>query len=392
MDRVVRKYLAHYAEPDARADLPAETSWDRVLVVPAFDEAPDFTERVTARAPTGLRVLKIVVVNAAPDHPPDAVARTESLLQALRDRPLADLCVIDRVTENRRIPPAQGVGLARKIGTDLALRLWADGRIRGRWLQTTDADAELPAQYFRAAEAIDPGAAALVWPFAHVPATDRAHAMYECSLRYYVTGLRWAGSPYAYHSVGSTLSVDPVAYAKVRGFPRRAAGEDFHVLNKLAKVGAVVAPDRSVDPIRLAARTSGRVPFGTGPAVARIEARDGAMELYDPRCFVALRRWLQSLEAAVRTGDWESARALAFSDPAAIADPLRHAVDALRIEPALSSLTTRHRGPQLRHQLRVHFDALATLRLVHRLRDGAWPSIPWSQALENAPFWPPDLG
>ena len=49
-------------------------------------------------------------------------------------------------------------------------------------------------------------------------------------------GLGFAGSPYAYHSVGSTLAVRAEAYAIVRGVPKRAAGEDFYLLDKLAKV------------------------------------------------------------------------------------------------------------------------------------------------------------
>src|SRR6185295_2791724 len=98
-------------------------------------------------------------------------------------------------------------------------------------------------------------------------ALDGAHALYEVRLRYDVLGLASAGSPWAMHAIGSTLAVGVEAYAAVRGFPRRMAGEDFHLLAKLAKIGRVVRAGG--EPIRLRSRSSDRVPFGTGAAVAR---------------------------------------------------------------------------------------------------------------------------
>ena len=38
------------------------------------------------------------------------------------------------------------------------------------------------------------------------------------------------------------------------------------------------------------------------------------------------------------------------------------------------------------HQAMVAFDGLRTLRLIHTLRDLAWPDLPVTQALEEAPF------
>ena len=48
--------------------------------------------------------------------------------------------------------------------------------------------------------------------------------------------MKYARSPYAFHTIGSTMAVSANHYAKVRGFPKREAGEDFYLLNKLAKV------------------------------------------------------------------------------------------------------------------------------------------------------------
>lgn len=384
MDRVVQKYLARYAEPESHT--PPEGDWDCVLVVPACGEDPTFAARLLDGAPGNLRLLLVVVVNATDAHAPWVHDRNATLLGELATMGPA-VHAIDRASAGQRIPRDQGVGLARKIGTDTALRLWAEGRVRARLLHQTDADATLPPDYFR----VDrfEGAARL-WPFRHVPAgdaeLDAAHAIYELSLRYYVAGLAWAGSPYAFHTVGSTLSLDPLAYAQVRGYPRRAAGEDFHLLNKLAKVGTIVRPPGDAPPLHLSARHSDRVPFGTGPAVADILRNGGQRKVYDPRCFAALRAWLRRLERAAAAEVWSPGPDDPL--PAELGDPLARAVAALELEPDLVDLVERHRGPSLRHQLRVRFDGLATLRLIHQLRDHAWPSIPWPQALAAAPFAP----
>ena len=95
-----------------------------------------------------------------------------------------------------------------------------------------------------------------------------ATLQYEQALRYYVDGLRYADSPYAFFTIGSILIFNTAAYAKVRGFPKKSAGEDFYLLNKLAKIGRIAFLSNSC--VELTSRLSTRVPFGTGPAVQQI--------------------------------------------------------------------------------------------------------------------------
>ena len=113
---------------------------------------------------------------------------------------------------------------------------------------------------------------------------ERALA-YEATLRYYVLGLRHARSPHAFHTIGSTISVCPHAYAAVRGVPKRAAAEDFYLLQKLRTIGTI--EHVRTEPIIVSPRTSHRVPFGTGPAVAAAASLDDPWMLrtYDPRAF-----------------------------------------------------------------------------------------------------------
>src|SRR6202022_2192121 len=163
----------------------------------------------------------------------------------------------------------QGVGLARKVGNDVALALAAGDRLSSGWLHNTDADTLLPRDYFDQMTGVPEKAAAAIYFFEHRfekdPGLAEAARLYEISLRYYVLGLAWAESPYAYQSMGSCVVISRDAYAAVRGFPRKNAAEDFYVLNKLAKVGSIFRLAGS--PVLLEGRPSDRVPFGTGRAI-----------------------------------------------------------------------------------------------------------------------------
>ncbi|MEZ5449944.1 MAG: hypothetical protein R3E89_13545 [Thiolinea sp.] len=209
----------------------------------------------------------------------------------------------------------------------------------------------------------------------------QATAQYEQALRYYVAGLQYAGSPYAYHSIGSTLLFRASAYAQVRGFPKRAAGEDFHLLNKLAKLGHVVS--LTATPIQLQARISDRVPFGTGMSTARImnlNQHGEAFCYYHPQSFAVLRQVLTHFGClwAQRNqfGDW-------------LAALLAVAQSALQRAGLPDFVTAQARQcrtqAQFDAQVMRWFDALKTLQFIHRLRDLAYPDVPLQDSLQLLP-------
>ena len=120
--------------------------------------------------------------------------------------------------------------------------------------------------------------------------------LYEISLYYYVNRLKHANSPYAFHTVGSTIAVNAKDYALVRGTPKRLAGEDFYLLNKLAKTGLVLSSSSA--PIELDARVSHRTPFGTGSSIDRIQRLSNPIEenlYYQPAIFELLKALLARL-------------------------------------------------------------------------------------------------
>ena len=407
MSRAEKQYLDRYAEPEARELGALRRRFGHVLTIPAYGEEREL-RKALASIPAGPLgdVLIVLVVNGRVDSPQSVRDTNLAMLEELRtaggrgapiaqntalhDHPRGALLLVDRATPGRELPSRQGVGFARKIAADIALALWSEGRVASPWIHCTDADVALPTPYFEAATAGDSDAAPL-YPFRHADATRDA-LEYEISLRYYVAGLRFAGSPYGFHTIGSTIAVHASAYARVRGFPKRLAAEDFYLLNKLAKVGTI----RSLDgePIRLSARSSNRTPFGTGRALERARGRErdpAPLRVYHPDVFSNLGAWLQALHALAEVGDAADPADLLAKQiegwPPADAERLRAHLDEGGAWAAARIGAKRCRTPATRvKHLHGGFDAFQTLKLIHALRASGLASIPLREALSEAPF------
>ena len=313
---ILAGYLENYAQLD---DIPElDRRYDYVMAIPAFDESADFIDSLM-RSQERDEVLAIVVVNAPEDAASGARQRTRELAAHLGSE--RNLLLIERI--DPPIPRRQGVGLARKLAADLACALIERNQVRCPVIFMTDADAVLPAGYFRAADALRRGT--LLYPFRHTssdPEIDLAGQLYELHLRHYVRGLDKAGSPFAFPTLGSTIAMHADTYARVRGVPRRNTAEDFYLLNKAAKTDPVFCATEPV--IQLEARRSERVPFGTGPALRHMPADPDELHSYPMVAFDALGELLQALiefavhdkrmnvsEALIRsldTLDWRSGR------------------------------------------------------------------------------------
>ena len=375
--QIIERYLDRYGEPEARQVPPLADRYQHVLTIPCYDEPPECVGTVLGHLDAS--ALVILVINAPSDADAEAHRRTEALWRALggaddepfhfsRWRRRIDVLAVNRAAPNRFIPRRQGVGLARKIAADMACALIAAGRIRSPWIHMTDADAELPADYFAPMPA-SPGCA--LYPFRHEAPPELAPAMgrYELHLRYYVNRLGWAGSPYAFHTIGSTITIHADTYAKVRGVPKRNAGEDFHLLNKAAKVAPVHRLSRPE--IRLEARLSTRVPFGTGPALSRMTEDDHPLS-YAPESFHRLAEVIAHIDSGAPLSD----------ESAALLEELGYARFRTQAQ-------RQHRRPDtLRKATHQWFDGLRTLRFIHCARR-FHPDQPLAESL-NRLFGPID--
>ncbi len=430
------KYLDQYAEPEAREALALPGPFKHVLVIPAFNESFEVLNRLEGLPNDSDPILVVLVVNCPESMRHDqqdsaqiaafqqAVENTQALAREIRARykrawssegpskldlfqfdsvSSNALLLVDRSQEGCRIPPKQGVGLARKIGADIACGLIRQGQVASPWIRNSDGDVELPEAYFEAEG--DRQDAALIYPFVHDCSEHSElavpHLLYEISLYYYVSGLAWAGSPYAYQTIGSTLAINADHYARVRGFPRRSAGEDFYVLNKLAKTGRICQLEQPV--LHIQARTSTRVPFGTGAAVEKLTQMQHPVNeyrYYDPIVFSYLRAWLQSLDAlwedAGRSKETKRADAgilgASAVEPSAIkndVDPelLKEALKEMGVEEGLANAfrQAKDRAGFLRH-VHTWFDAFRTLKFIHFIRDKRHESIALDKMLASKPF------
>ncbi|HJN89347.1 MAG TPA: hypothetical protein QGG93_03355 [Verrucomicrobiota bacterium] len=219
------------------------------------------------------------------------------------------------------LPPKHaGVGQARKIGMDEALRRLADvGQAENGLLVCYDADCRCSANYFTCIEshfAAQPDAPGCSIHFEHPLDTAEWEALdfgggapnqavfngiaaYELHLRYHVQAQKFIGFPYGFHTIGSAMAVRAWAYVKQGGMNRRQAGEDFYFLQKISWLGQVT--ELTGTTVHPSPRLSDRVPFGTGKAVGDYVA-GGALATYPLQSYRDAQWLIGQTDALWETG------------------------------------------------------------------------------------------
>ncbi|NQZ21998.1 MAG: hypothetical protein HRT53_08065 [Colwellia sp.] len=409
MSKNFTQYFSRYAESELdtlithQSCLPENFIVENVLVVPAYQETSAFIERFLASILAQSPVLMVVVINEPiKDSIDKQVHIKDSAQQKLHQFALscgevcwqyenltlvkvasctAWLLVVDRFTQG--IEKDQGVGLARKIGSDLSTYLISINKVKQPWICSSDADAHLPDHYFSALHARDKSTVVCCFNFHHRSddkIVHQANQLYETALRYYVAGLQHANSPYAFFTIGSILAFKAESYVQARGFPKRSAGEDFYLLNKLAKLGDVEFIEEVT--VKLDARVSLRVPFGTGPAVQKIielQANKQDYCYYHPEIFQQLKVTLAAFSQL-----WQKKEALdAWLEQ--LPKPACFALKSIKFEKFVTNQINSDQI-QFNKQLIVWFDAFKTLKFIHSLRENYYPDIPLQQAISNANF------
>jgi len=397
----INKYLLNYAEDEISflSTFPKTEKFKHIVVIPAYKETFGFIERFFAVPFAQQNILMVLVINQ-PDVDPDITPQQQlsdytlalgkviwsagNLHLVLSQSSNSAILLVDRFTQPIKIK--LGVGLARKIGADIATALINSGCIQSHWIASTDADASLPADYFSAISSLGSNnkkAIAGCFNFTHQSSdklVHQANAVYEKALRYYVAGLCFANSNYALFTIGSILVFKATAYASVRGFPKRSAGEDFYLLNKLAKIGEVDFIEDKV--ILLEARESDRVPFGTGPAVSQIMVLNKLQEdyfYYHPQVFSLLKTTL-----AAFAGLYQYRQKLPSWYDSQSPETFK-ILSLLKFEQFIEKQKNVNEK-QFTNQLNVWFDAFKTLKFIHHARDLYFPNIALTQALKLAPF------
>lgn len=352
------------------------------VVIPALAESAQLfhTLRSLAENPHDIlsRFLVLVVVN----HREDAIGKDKAdnavtlEMLAAGDHTLEKLRLgwIDAASPGLELPLSRGgVGLARKIGFDLALPL-LDFSSHGPILVALDADTLVQPDYLPAIIDHFRGAAhgGAVIPFRHQEGNTGeerdAIIRYELFLRSYVLGLSLAGSPYAFHTVGSAMACTAHAYVRMGGMNSRVAAEDFYFLQQLKKTAGISRISGTC--VRPSPRASHRVPFGTGRSVSRIlSGEKDAVLFYRTDCFRILSAWLSLVERSLDgTGSQiiDAARALSPC--------LASFLDLNRFPATWEKLANNSASYDgLKAAFHEWFDGLRTMKLVHHLSDAVYP-------------------
>ena len=407
----IRKYLKTYGTPEANQvaeSFPGDKRFSHSLALPLCGELLNMEELFShiKRAQGGPETIIIAVVNHGTDGNPSRKENNLQTIQWLKQRVSAtnylsqtppiwygeglglNLLVVERVQPPYEFTLKQGVGLARKIGCDCAAALIELGIVKDRWIRMTDGDARIPYDYF---QQTSEKAKTLIYRFRHIPSNDsspeayQALMAYECWLRYYRLAMVYCHSPNQYHAIGSLIAVRAEAYAEVRGFSKKRAGEDFYLLSKLRKTGPL--HHNYGEPIHLKCRLSDRVPFGTGQGTIKIlglKETDKEYTVYHPAIFDILSRVFQAISTSTTRSNFEDR--LSHFDTSK-RDSIREVLDKLELTHQFQEAISRSRTiTGARREFFKAFDSFRTLKLVHALRDEAFPNLPLIEALNKAPF------
>ncbi|MGI6074545.1 MAG: glycosyltransferase [Fermentimonas sp.] len=276
---------------------------DIAVVIPCYDE-PDIqitidSLRNKAKSLSGLGVLVIVVVNSGENSKEQVVAQNRATYKMLKEYCESYSCdnfnLATVICEDLPRKHA-GVGLARRIGMNIAVEYFLSNANEKGIIVSLDADCKVSDNFFTSMLSAYKSDSKLICTIQNVKhriesydaRLNSAIRQYETYLSYFSNSLRDAGFPYYLPTVGSAFSVTADAYVKVGGMGRQQGGEDFYFLQKIFQLGKAIYLDNTyVYPL---ARFSDRVPFGTGPTLHKIiSSTDGVLRVYSPEAFDVLK-------------------------------------------------------------------------------------------------------
>ncbi len=281
--------------------------------------------------------------------------------------------------------PKGGVGWARKMVLDEAARLLSQDGI----MLCLDSDCTVAQNYLR--EVFNyfqnhPACNAVSIYYEHNLDTlgeHERHAIiqYELHLRYLVHAMRWAGHPFAFQTVGSSMAVRRKGYLAHGGMNTRQAGEDFYFLQKFIEVDSLQEiRDTAVYP---SARISDRVPFGTGRAMSQLLPGNSAWMTADFMVFRLIKPLLQQTDELRKL--LSQSVEVEMSDTGLLKLKLHPAVVSFLkeidfIDHCQEILLHTSTYANFRRRFFRYFNSFMMIRFMHYMRDHFFPEVPIGQA------------
>lgn len=379
-------YLERYAYPHTYLTKGNYGTPDIIVVLPCHNE-PDLLTSLNALELCDRpedQVAVIVVINASEKSTPEIKEHNE---KTLADCQLwlgqqSKKYQYHFVLESELPKKHAGVGLARKIGMDEAVRIF-EAQEKDGVILCFDADSTCDTNLLVEVEKLlhdHPKTPGCSIHFEHPlegdlePEIYEGILNYELHLRYYVDGLKYAGFPYAFQTIGSSMAVRSSAYQKQGGMNRRKAGEDFYFLHKIIPLGNF--KELNTTKIIPSPRRSDRVPFGTGRAIGAW-LDEGKVEClsYNHQIYKDLKQLFSLVGEMYETETAETA----WSDlPVTIQQfvPLEEFIAQIsEFKTQANSLTI------FLKRFYQWFDGFKVLKFVHFARDEFHPNIPIAEGV-----------
>ena len=278
--------------------------FNQVIVIPAYGESKylfDTLESIN-NATSLQTTLVIVVINNSSKEDELLKSDNDITLNNLKNQKYNFILgVIDASSFGYELPIKHaGVGLARKIGIDLALPFLIS---KNSLIFCLDSDTIVSKKYIDETSTYfsNNKVKAAVIGFKHQVASDskleNAIRSYEHFLFTTANKLKNAGSPYGYVAMGSTMVCTVEAYCSIGGMPRKKATEDFYFLQELAKYSGV----KSINTILVfpSPRPISRVYLGTGYRMKQVRNGFNINSIYySDNAFNILSEWIKVASSA----------------------------------------------------------------------------------------------
>ncbi|MFO7448061.1 MAG: glycosyltransferase [Ignavibacteriaceae bacterium] len=412
LPREVVQYLAKYSAGKWKIETNISAPVTTAIVIPAIKEYDNLQKLLSSLIKNEpgyfAETLVIFVINNIPSSSLEIKEdnrKTIEFFRAIINKETGNALIndiissglqtafIDASSAGLEMPEKDGgVGYARKIGMDLALTVFDYTSLKKKIILCLDADCIVKENYITQViehfnkKNLSAAAVNFEHQLSGEDETAKAIVCYEIFLRYYTIGLHFAGSPYAFHTVGSTMACDYESYIKIEGMNKRKAAEDFYFLEKLAKNSAGLF--RGEKPVPLiysttvfpSSRGSWRVPFGTGQRVNRFLSKTrNEYLLYDPEVFLVLRSWLKLFFSN------ETTSCAAYLQKAmAIHPELYKFLIQQKFEADFNKIANNSKTNDQLHKQKIKwFDGFRTMKLIHYFRDNVYPDKNMFDALDE---------
>jgi glycosyltransferase involved in cell wall biosynthesis len=351
------------------------------VVLPCYNESHITTaiDSLSACFPPTYPVQLIIVVNSEQNCSENVLNQNKKSLLELAewDKSKPNWIKLHTLALTDVPHKVAGVGNARKHGMDYASTLAQNAK--KSIIICYDADCRCSTNYLQSIETAfdsNPTHEVATIYFEHDAKDNDAIIDYELFLRYHYQSLKSTGYPYAYQTIGSSMAVRADTYTSFGGMNQRKAGEDFYFLHKVIPYRNVLEINNCA--VYPSARSSDRVPFGTGHAVAKFySSKCPTYYTYHPSIYKEITSLIDAFETATII---EGVNTLKVSKD------IRNFLTQTKFEKALVNFLKQQKtNDALRQSLFRWLNGFRMLKLVHHLRDQSFTNITINEAVRI--FW-----